>query len=212
MKIIPTKTPNSIKLLFSKYTWDFYERKEKKIYLTFDDGPTPEITEFVLEQLRSFNAKATFFCVGENIQKYPEIFKQIIADDHTIGNHTMNHLKTNKTSLSNYIKNVSECDKKIKQHIAIKSKLFRPPYGNLSRSKLTQLRKLGYQIILWDVLSKDWDINTSPKQCTENVVKNTKNGSIIVFHDSIKASRNLKTTLPNILEHFTEKGYTFNKI
>ncbi|WP_299312361.1 polysaccharide deacetylase family protein [uncultured Aquimarina sp.] len=212
MKIIPAKTPESIKLLFPNYIWDFYDRKQKTIYLTFDDGPIPEVTEFVLDQLNLFNAKATFFSIGENIKKHPEVFNRIIVEGHRIGNHTMNHLKARKSTFSKYVNNVLECEKKINEHIKIKNKIFRPPNGQLSKSKLTELRKYGYQIVLWDVLSKDWDKNVSPKQCFNNVINNSKSGSIIVFHDSIKASKNLEYALPNVLKYFTEKGYIFDKI
>ncbi|WP_378181703.1 polysaccharide deacetylase family protein [Aquimarina sp. SS2-1] len=212
MDIIPTKTPNSVKLLFPNYVWDFYTKDETKIYLTFDDGPIPEVTEFVLDQLKRFRAKATFFCIGENIEKHPDIFKKIIAANHSIGNHTMNHLKARKNDLSTYIKNTLDCEKKIAEHLTTENKLFRPPYGQLSKSKLTELRNLGYQIILWDVLSKDWDNKVSPEECFRNVTNNTKKGSIIIFHDSIKAFRNLKYTLPKVLEYFTEKGYIFESI
>ncbi|MFD2564063.1 polysaccharide deacetylase family protein [Aquimarina rubra] len=212
MDIIPTKTPNSVKLLFPNYTWDFYAKKGKKIYLTFDDGPIPDVTEFVLDQLQFFGAKATFFCIGENIKKHPNIFKKIIANEHSIGNHTMNHLKARKNKLDVYIENVFECEKKIAEHSIIENKLFRPPYGQLSKSKLTTLKNAGYKIILWDVLSKDWDKNTSPEECLHNVISNSKNGSIVVFHDSIKAYRNLQYALPKVLEYFTEKEYTFDSI
>jgi len=212
LKIIPVKTPNSIKLLFPNYTWDFYTKKEKKIYLTFDDGPIPEITEFVLDQLRYFNAKATFFCIGENIKKHPEVFSKIIADGHSIGNHTMNHLKARKNNIATYTENTQKCQKEIHQSTYIKNKLFRPPYGQLSKPKLAALKNLGYHIILWDVLSKDWDKKTTPEQCINYVISNSKAGSIIVFHDSIKAFRNLKIALPKVMEYFTEKGYLFEKI
>ena len=212
MKIIPAKTPKGVKLLFPKYTWDYYKKKEKKIYLTFDDGPIPEITEFVLNQLELFNAKATFFCIGDNIKKHPTIFKKIIIAEHSIGNHTTNHLKDKNSSLSDYIENVQECQKNINQYTKTTKKLFRPPYGQLNKSKLAVLQKLGYQIILWDVLSKDWDTKISPKQCLQYVVRNAKSGSIVVFHDSIKASRNLEATLPQVLKHFSEKGYVFDAI
>ncbi len=212
MNIIPAKTPSSIKLLFPDYTWDFYSKKEKKLYLTFDDGPIPEVTEFVLDQLRLFGARATFFCIGENIKKHPEIFNKIIADRHSVCNHTMNHLKARKNNLETYLENVIECENLIREHTVIGSKLFRPPYGQISRAKLTALRKLGYQIVLWDILSKDWDKNISLEHCLNNVVNNSKDGSIIVFHDSIKAATNLKFALPRVLEYFTKKGYVFDRI
>lgn len=212
MDIIPSKTPNSIKLLFPNYVWDFYAKNEKKIYLTFDDGPIPEITEFVLEQLKLFKAKATFFCIGDNIRKHPEIFKKIIQDDHSIGNHTMHHVKARQTSFLNYIDDTLLCEREISKYISLKNKLFRPPYGQLSKSKLSELKRLGYEIILWDVLAKDWMHNITPEECTKTVIKNTRNGSIIIFHDSVKASENLITTLPKILQYFTEKGFVFDKI
>lgn len=212
MDIIPSKTPNSIKLLFPNYVWDFYAKNEKKIYLTFDDGPIPEITEFVLEQLKLFKAKATFFCIGDNIRKHPGIFDKIIQDDHSIGNHTMHHVKARKTSFSNYIDDTLRCESEISKHISLKNKLFRPPYGQLNKSKLSELKRLGYEIILWDVLAKDWMHSITPEECTKTVIKNTRNGSIIIFHDSVKASKNLIATLPKILQYFTEQGFVFDKI
>ncbi|MBQ4818716.1 polysaccharide deacetylase family protein [Aquimarina sp. MMG016] len=211
--LIPTKTPGIIKKIYPNYIWDFYTEDEKKIYLTFDDGPIPEVTEFVLEQLQRFNAKATFFCIGDNIQKHPEVFKKILSDEHTIGNHTMHHLKAWDNDIKTYIENVTSCEKEIlkltKSH---NQKLFRPPYGQISISKFSELKKIGYQIVLWDILSKDWDNTLSPKECLKNVITNTKQGSIVVFHDSIKAYKNLKIVLPEVLSYFTEKGYVFDKI
>jgi len=212
LDIIPVKTPNSIKKLFPNYVWDFYSKKEKKIFLTFDDGPIPEITEFVLEQLHLFNAKATFFCIGQNIQKHPDVFLKIIKNGHQIGNHTMNHLKARKSTLETYMQDVIACQKRIDEFIQPESKLFRPPYGHLSTSKLREIRNQGYEIILWDILSKDWDKNVSPEQCYNNSMQHIENGSIVVFHDSIKASKNLKFALPRILKHFTEEGYIFASI
>ncbi|OED39307.1 polysaccharide deacetylase [Flavobacteriaceae bacterium (ex Bugula neritina AB1)] len=213
MKIIPTKTPSLLKFLFPKYTWDFYNTTIKKtIYLTFDDGPIPEVTEFVLDQLNQYNAKATFFCIGENIKKHPTIFKKIIKEDHTIGNHTMNHLKAWKNNTTTYIENISACEEQIYKHTTIKNKLFRPPYGQISTSKLKLAQELGYEILLWDIVAKDWEKSLSPQQCAKNVISNSQSGSILVFHDSIKAYKNLKYALPKVLEYFTNKGYVFDKI
>ncbi len=213
MKIVPTKTPYFLKFLFPKYTWDFFNiSKEKTIYLTFDDGPTPEVTEFVLKQLNQYGAKATFFCIGENIKKHPTIFNKIIEEDHSIGNHTMNHLKAWKNDTATYIENISACEKQISKHTTVKNKLFRPPYGQISKSKLGIIQKLGYEVILWDIVAKDWKKSLSPQQCAKNVINNSQNGSILVFHDSIKAYRNLKYTLPKVLAYFTNEGYLFNKI
>ncbi len=214
MAIIPTKTPRFIKFIFNKYTWDFSSKKEKKLYLTFDDGPIPDVTEFVLDQLALYNAKATFFCIGDNIVKYPHIFSKILSNGHSVGNHTNNHLKAWSNDLNTYIENTRRCQDEITKHTSIKKDqlIFRPPYGQLSLSKLKALKKLGYQIILWDVLSKDWEQSISPEECLQNVINNTKQGSIIVFHDSIKASKNLKIALPGVLDHFHKKGFVFEPI
>lgn len=214
MKFYWIKTHFLFKKIFSGFVWDL-PNKEKKVYLTFDDGPTPEITEWALNQLKQFDAKATFFCIGENIQKYPEIFNKVVQEGHTIGNHTFNHLKGWETATADYIKNVLACDKQISQHSQIfnlqssnqKAKFFRPPYGKIRFGQSRILKKMGYQIIMWDVLSADFDTKVSPEECLENVVKNLRSGSIIIFHDSIKASKNLEYALPKILAFLKENGY-----
>ncbi len=215
MTKIPNKTPRLVKKIFPKYTWDLSSINENKIYLTFDDGPIPIVTEFVLEQLNHYNAKATFFCIGDNIQKHPDVFNLILSQGHTIGNHTMNHLKAWKNNHDTYIQNVIECEEIIQKHkksLQNVQKLFRPPHGQISHSKFKTLENLGYHIILWDVLSKDWELSTSPEECFQNVIENVKPGSIIVFHDSIKASKNVTATLPKVLEYFTKKGFVFEAI
>ncbi len=212
--IIPYKTPKVLKQFFSTYVWDCYTNNGKKLYLTFDDGPIPEVTEFVLEQLQQYNAKATFFCIGNNIKKHPKIFDKILSEGHTIGNHTMNHLKAWKSEPDAYIRNVIECQDSIQEYTKTRNhpKLFRPPYGQISYSKFKTLEKLGYKIVLWDVLSKDWEYKIPPEICLQNVIENVQQGSIIVFHDSIKASKNLTFVLPRILSYFTEKGFVFDRI
>lgn len=216
MRLYFTKTPRILKRLFSRYTWCFASDK-KEIYLTFDDGPIPEVTEFVLDQLKSYNTKATFFCIGDNIKKHPTIFSRIINEGHSIGNHTFNHLNSWKTNNANYIDNTKLCENIILNEFEklgkLKTqKLFRPPYGKLKKSQSVELIKKGYTIIMWDVLSADFDTSITKEKCLENVLKNTKKGSIIVFHDSIKASEKLYYALPKILEEFTRKGYTFKAI
>jgi len=212
--LIPIKTPKILKQFFTTYTWDLYANNEKKLYLTFDDGPIPEVTEFVLDQLEQYKAKATFFCVGDNIKKHPQIFNRVVTDGHAIGNHTMDHLKAWKCESEVYLKNIQDCQEMIQKHTNsdFDTKLFRPPYGQISYSRFKTLEKLGYKIILWDVLSKDWIHKIDSEICLENVIQNTDYGSIIVFHDSIKASKNLRFVLPKVLDHFTEKGFTFEKI
>ena len=207
------KTNRFLKFLFPKYTWEL-PNSEKKIYLTFDDGPIPEVTEWVLGLLKKENIKATFFCIGENIQKHPEVFKQIISENHTIGNHTFNHLKGWNTSTKKYLKNVELCNSALEKYSIsnFQSKLFRPPYGKITPWQAYRLRKLDYKIIMWDVLSYDFDNSLSPENCLQNTLKNISTGSIIVFHDSNKSKRNLKQVLPKLIQQLKEKGFEFDKI
>lgn len=205
------KVPKIIKKIFYNQVWDI-PNTEKKIYLTFDDGPTPEITEWVLNLLEKENIKATFFCIGQNIEKHPEIFEKIITFGHSVGNHTFNHLKGWKTTTDKYIENVDLCKTEICKSAIIKySNLFRPPYGKIKPNQSKTLRKKGFKIIMWDVLSKDYDLNTSPEQCLINI-KKTKSGSIIVFHDSLKAWKNLEYTLPKAIAFLKSEGFLFDKI
>ena len=216
MRFIPAKTPKLLKLLFPKYIWNLPAcTSEKVIYLTFDDGPIPDVTEFVLDQLKIYSAKASFFCIGDNISKHPELFVKIINDGHSIGNHTYNHLKAWQTQLDCYLTNTKKCEEQIQLHIKdnYHQKLFRPPYGQISRSKFNALKELGYKIIMWDVLAKDWIQNHPDEDYHyKNVVSSAINGSIIVFHDSIKAEKNLKKTLPKVLEYYSTRGYKFKSI
>ncbi len=216
------KTPKIVQRIFKNYVWSFFT-SEKVIYLTFDDGPTTEITEWTLNTLKEYNAKATFFCVGKNIKNHPKIVKKIIADNHSIGNHTHNHLNGWKVNTETYIKNVEKTENSIQSAVSSFQKktdknqsnsklLFRPPYGKIKPHQVKKLRAKGYKIILWDVLSADFDQSISKEKCLKNVLKNTKNGSIIVFHDSIKAAKNQKYVLPKVLAHFSEKGFVFRNI
>jgi peptidoglycan/xylan/chitin deacetylase (PgdA/CDA1 family) len=200
------KTNKLTKLIFSNYVWDI-PTVEKKVYLTFDDGPTPEITAWVLNQLKEFNAKATFFCIGDNIRKYPEIFDSILTSGHTIGNHTFNHHNGWKTKTSDYIENVLLCKEVIRKQTTDNTQLFRPPYGKIRKSQANLLRKNGYKIIMWDVLSADFDASISPEKCLHNVIRNTQPGSIIVFHDSEKSHKNLVFTLPKFLTFLKQNNY-----
>lgn len=204
----PVKIPKIFKSIFNKWIWSF-STKKKEVYLTFDDGPIPEITPWVLEQLKLHNAKATFFCIGENVKKHPNILNQIIEDDHIIGNHTFNHLKGWSTNPQHYIKNVLLAEKHLPKS---KRLLFRPPYGKITITQSIKLRKLGYKIIMWNLLSADFDKNLTYENCTKNVLNNISNGSIIVFHDSIKAFPRLQKTLPKVLKELSKKGYRFKAI
>lgn len=205
------KTNYFVKRIFPNYVWDI-PNQENKVFLTFDDGPTPEITEWTLEQLRNYNAKATFFCIGNNIEKHPGIFEKIIQEEHAIGNHTFNHLKGWETPNDEYIENVTLCETAISQKPLAISNLFRPPHGKIKPSQSRVLRKMGFKIIMWDVISFDFDAKIPKEKCLDNVLKNVRSGSIIVFHDSVKASQNLKYALPKTLEFLRQKGYICEKI
>ena len=213
------KTNYFVKRIFPNYVWDI-PNNENKVFLTFDDGPTPEITEWTLELLKQYNAKATFFCIGNNIEKHPAIFQKIIQDNHAVGNHTFNHLKGWKTANDVYVDNVLLCNiemaerrmqnaetKNNQQPTTDNRQLFRPPYGKIKPSQSRELRKLGYKIIMWDVLSRDFDQTITPEKCLDNVLKNVEAGSIIVFHDSKKAEQNLRYVLPKTLEYLKEKEF-----
>lgn len=181
--------------------------KEKILYLTFDDGPHETATPFVLDQLKQYNAKATFFCIGKNVASHPEIYKRVLDEGHSTGNHTFNHLNGWKVKNKEYINDVEKA-----AHY-INSKLFRPPYGKISLQASKKLRKeLGYKIIMWHVLSGDFDENISPEKCLNNVIKNAEAGSVIVFHDSKKAFKAMQFTLPEVLRIFTNKGFLFKPL
>lgn len=193
------KMPRFIQRLYPERIWAF-SRKKNAIFLTFDDGPIPEVTPWVLDELKKNNAKATFFCIGENAKKYPALFERIIAEGHAVGNHTHNHLNGWKTNTSTYIANTLLADK------VINSKLFRPPYGKITSKQAKALQAKGYKIVMWDIISYDYDANTSPEKCLQNVLKNIKPGSVVVFHDSLKAEKNLRYVLPKVLEYLKEKN------
>jgi peptidoglycan/xylan/chitin deacetylase (PgdA/CDA1 family) len=178
------------------------DKKESIIYLTFDDGPIPELTPWVLDVLKEYNVKATFFCVGDNISKNPAIFDRILKEGHQVGNHTYNHVKGWEMSKLNYIENIEKCQ------LLTKTNLFRPPYGRIKKSQFMTLNK-EYKVVFWDVLSYDYDKMTSPKKCLDNSIKYTRNGSVIVFHDNVKAQKKLKFALPHYIEHFLKLNYKF---
>lgn len=224
MQIIPAKTPEFVKTIFSNFVWNI-NTKNKELYLTFDDGPTPEITKWVLQTLKNYNAKATFFCIGSNIKKCPLLFQNIISEGHSVGNHTYNHLKGWKHNTQKYIEDSEKTqrllDSKFQKYNSKKEiasidtrslKLFRPPYGKLKTKQSKGLQSLDYKIIMWDVLSYDWDASVNEETCLNGITSSAKEGSIIVFHDSVKASRNLKYVLPRVLEYYSERGYIFKRL
>lgn len=208
MKFYWVRTWWILKKLFGGFVWSL-PKEEKTVYLTFDDGPIPEVTPWALGVLKRHNVKATFFCIGNNIDKHPETFKEIIAAGHAVGNHTYNHLNGWDTDLAMYIANTEYCAKAIQKHMPEGTKLFRPPYGKISSDKANALRLKGYKLIMWDVLSADFDRGISPEKCLKNVVKNTRNGSIIIFHDSLKAQQNMQYALPRAIEYLKSERYRF---
>src|SRR5258705_2631895 len=203
------KTPGWLKRIYDSYIWSI-PGGEKTLYLTFDDGPHPEATVFVLKQLKQYNALATLLCIGKNVIAYPDIYKEIINEGHAVGNHTYNHLNGWKTSNDDYMRDIA-----LASH-EIDSNLFRPPYGRITSFQAKNLKPVmkGQEpkIIMWDVLSGDFDTDCTPEQCLANVVFKSVPGSIIVFHDSEKALSRLKYVLPRILNYYSEKGYSFNSL
>ena len=190
--------------VFRDLSWHF-TGKDNELFLTFDDGPTPEITQWVLSCLKEFDAKATFFCIGKNVKKYPELYKQILDEGHSVGNHTQNHNKGWFTRNKGYVQGVRKAAE------VIDSNLFRPPYGKI-RTKQIALLKKDFKIIMWDVLTKDYDRKLDKEKCLKHALDHTESGSIIVFHDTLKAEKNLKYVLPQFIKHFSDLGYIFNPI
>ena len=192
------KTPEIAKKIFPKLTWDNHQ-SDNSVYLSFDDGPTPEITDWVLDQLERYDAKATFFCLGKNVVLYPEIFERIRNNGHTVGNHTYNHLNCWQTDKKRYLLDIESCSR------VFHSKFFRPPYGKLKPGVRSAIRK-DYEIVMWDIMAYDFDQSVSPEDCARNVIEHVHPGSIIVFHDSLKAEKNLRKALPAVLEDFKRRG------
>ena len=201
------KTPGWLRKLYKGCIWQM-PGNEKIIYLTFDDGPHPEATKFVLDTLNQWGATATFFCIGKNVVAHPDIYRRILEEGHAVGNHTFNHLNGWKTPNEEYMSNIAEAKK------YIDSDLFRPPYGRISKFQLKLLQLDSYKLItiMWTVLSGDFDLNITKERCLRNVVNKSGNGSIVLFHDSVKAFEKMAFTLPKVLEHFSERGYRFEKI
>ncbi|HOO09464.1 MAG TPA: polysaccharide deacetylase family protein [Cyclobacteriaceae bacterium] len=198
------RTPPILPLLYPRLVWRV-PTDQNKIYLTFDDGPVPGPTEFVLDQLNVFKAKATFFCIGSNVEKNQTIFSQILNAGHAVGNHTQNHRKGWATSNDEYIKDIMAC-----QNLMKGTTLFRPPYGRIKRS---QARQLGlFKIIMWDVLSYDYSRSVTEARCLKGVVRAVRPGSIVVFHDSYKAEKKMTRVLPLFLDHFAQKGFAFETL
>lgn len=197
--------PLLYRMLFPGGIWRMPSKEEKVIYLTFDDGPIPEVTPWVLDVLDRYNIKATFFCVGDNVRKHPDIYQEVLQRGHRVGNHTFNHIQGIKTLSKKYIQNAQLASK------YIDSPLFRPPHGHMRLPQFFLLRKK-YKIVLWDVVTRDYSKLLEPNDVLENVKHYARNGSIVVFHDSLKAEKNMKHALPLAIEWLLEQGYVFKTI
>lgn len=223
MKLFLPKYPAILKYFYPNRVSRI--NRPNSIYLTFDDGPIPEVTPWVLDQLNQYKAKASFFCIGDNIAKHPEEFQKVIKQGHAIGNHTYNHLNGWKTSASSYLENTRQAENilneasenEINKNLNPELKtptypLFRPPFGKISNSQAKALTREGFRIVMWDVVSGDYDDDFSAEKCFQNVIKNARSGSTIVLHDSKKAFPRLKIILPRILEYYSKKGFEFRTL
>lgn len=214
-----------MRALYPNFIWKI-PSVEKEIFLTFDDGPIPEITEFVLDELEKYQAKATFFCIGGNIEKHPDIFKKIINQQHSIGNHTFNHVRGWDVEKEYYLNNFEKCEEIILEQCLwsevgnllvkpkesnIERRMFRPPFGRIKRGQAEEVLKT-HEIIMWDVLTGDYDQSISRERVLSKSLRYTEKGSIVLFHDSIKASKNIFYVLPRFLAHFSAQGYTFKSL
>lgn len=195
--------PFFYRLLFSKSLWRIRVPLQKTVYLTFDDGPIPEVTPWVLDLLDQYSIKATFFCVGDNVRKYPDVYRQLLERGHKTGNHTFHHIQGWKNKTSFLLENTAKAAE------LINSPLFRPPHGHIRVPQNHAIRKAGYSVVMWDVVTRDYSRFLTPEQVLQNVKKYTRDGSIIVFHDSLKAEKNMKYALPRAIEWLLNEGYTF---
>lgn len=206
MKFYWIRTPKLLAWLLRRFEWRI-RTTEKKIYLTFDDGPVPEATPLVLDLLDQYDAKASFFCIGDNVAKHPELFERVWQSGHAIGNHTYHHIKGWETEFGSYMKEVADCAAVIASGHHPEQKIMRPPYAKVTWKQSGAIKKQGYRIVMWDVLSADFDQRISPQQCLDNVIKNIRPGSIVIFHDSQKARKNMEFALKGTLEFMKKNGY-----
>lgn len=205
------RTHRLVQRLLPGFTWRV-PGPEKAIYLTFDDGPIPEVTDFVLEALAPYHARATFFCVGDNLRRHPGIARRVAQAGHRLGNHTFHHLKGWQTPLADYLDNIALCQEALQPYEeAGRPPLFRPPHGRMARDQYRQIRK-HYQVVMWEVLTYDFDAGLPAEACLERAIRHTRPGSVVVFHDSLKARRNLTYVLPRYLAHFAGQGYQFRAL
>ena len=202
--MLSSRTPLLVKKIYNTLTWDIHDRDDT-VYLTFDDGPTPDVTGQILDILKKYDARATFFCIGRNAERNPLLYNRIISEGHAVGNHTYSHLNGLKTKNNDYYNDI-----RLAQSIT-PSDLFRPPYGMIRPSQINYLRKL-YTIIMWDIMSYDYDPGVSKEKCLANVLTTVRPGSIVVFHDSVKASEKVLYALPRVVEFLKEKKYECKEI
>lgn len=201
----PARIPSWVKWVYPSFVWQM-PGDEKALYLTFDDGPHPTITPIVLDLLSKYNAKATFFCIGDRAKRYPEILQRIRQEGHAIGNHTQHHVNGWATLDRDYIDQVNQAAE------FIPSKLFRPPYGRIKRNQAGLLQKEGYKVVMWTILSADYDHKLSKEECLSRVVRRIESGDIYLFHDSEKGEERMLAVLPRLLKVATDKGFLFKKI
>ena len=204
--------PNLLKRLASGLVWEMPATGDKPIYLTFDDGPVPGPTEFVLDTLARYQAQATFFAVGENVARYPHLAKRIMAEGHTLANHTQHHVKGWQTPLPAYLQEIDGCQHAIDRVASGQRRLFRPPYGRITPAQARAARQEGYQVIMWSVLSADYDPTLTPGNCLVKTYRLCRPGSIVVFHDSLKAQPRMEKVLPALLEVLAGEGYQFRAL
>jgi len=211
--MIPHRIPFFLPMLYPALTWRMPAEK-KCLYLTFDDGPIPGPTEFAIALLKEHSIQGTFFCIGDNIRKHPQLFREVLAHGHSVGNHTVNHLNGWRTPAERYVSNAKEFDAIASgAGLPEPTTLFRPPYGRISAAQIRILKDdHNYNIVMWDVLSQDYNRSLSPENCLRRTIAACRPGSIIVFHDSLKAIRNMEYTLPRLIDHFGGKGFSFERI
>ncbi len=210
-KFFPHRTPGWVQNLFPGFIWN-KPTDDKVVYLTFDDGPVPQATPVVLDYLSEFNARATFFCVGENVIRYPEVLKQVITQGHSVGNHTHHHLNGWSTPVQDYLQDVEHCQQALNPYLAADFKpMMRPPYGRILPKQWRNLAA-DYQLVMWDVLSGDFSGRIDATTCLKQSIRFTRPGSIVLFHDSIKTIEKLKAVLPAFLKHFSQRGFSFKQL
>jgi peptidoglycan-N-acetylglucosamine deacetylase len=204
------RAPFFLPWLYPSLLWRL-PANENKIYLTFDDGPVPGPTDFAMETLKQYGIQATFFCIGNNIRKHPEIFRKLVAEKHQLANHTYHHFKGWSKSVETYVEDTRKCEDELRINGIERNQLFRPPYGRITRAQIAALQKQ-YKIVMWDVLTMDYNSSLSREACLRNTIRAVRPGSIVVFHDSVKAEKNMAYALPRLIEHFLEQGYTYDLI